>query len=143
GDFSAAQMRRSVERSLRLLGLERFQLLFLHDPEHISFEAAMASGGPVEALLACQAEGLIEHIGVAGGPLDLMSRFVETGIFEVAISHNRYTLLNAEADAFWGHCLKHGVAALNAAPYGSGILAKGPAAYPRYMYAPADAAQLA
>ncbi len=143
GEFSGDQMRRSIERSLRLLGLERFQLLFLHDPEHLSFAAAMAPAGPVEALLACQAEGLIEHLGVAGGPLDLMSRFVETGLFEVAISHNRYTLLNDEADTFWDHCLKHGVAAINAAPYGSGILAKGPAAYPRYMYAPASAAQLA
>lgn len=143
GEFSGDQMRRSIERSLRLLGLERFQLLFLHDPEHLSFAAAMAPGGPVEALLACQAEGLIEHLGVAGGPLDLMSRFVETGLFEVAISHNRYTLLNDEADTFWDHCLKHGVAAINAAPYGSGILAKGPAAYPRYMYAPASAVQLA
>lgn len=143
GNFSGAQMRRSVERSLRLLGLERFQLVYLHDPEHIPFEAAMAPGGPVEVLLACQSEGLIEHLGIAGGPLDLMSKFVETGLFEVAISHNRYTLLNTEADAFWNHCLEHGVAAMNAAPYGSGILAKGPASYPRYMYSPADAAQIA
>lgn len=142
GDFSGAQMRRSIERSLRLLGLERFQLVYLHDPEHISFEAAMAPDGPVEVLLACQAEGLIEHLGVAGGPLDLMNKFVETGLFEVAISHNRYTLLNTEADAFWDHCLEYRVAAINAAPYGSGMLAKGPAAYPRYMYAPADAAQV-
>src|SRR5947209_7097089 len=32
GDFSGAQIRRSVERSLRLLGLERLQLCYLHDP---------------------------------------------------------------------------------------------------------------
>jgi D-threo-aldose 1-dehydrogenase len=139
GEFSGAQMRRSVERSLHLLGLERFQLLFLHDPEHISFEQAMAPGGPVETLVACQKEGLTQHLGVAGGPVDVMMRFVETGLFEVAISHNRYTLLNTEADPFWDHCLKHGVAALNAAPYGSGILAKGPSAYPRYMYEQASA----
>ncbi|HET8841635.1 MAG TPA: aldo/keto reductase, partial [Ktedonobacteraceae bacterium] len=30
GEFSGAQMRRSIERSLDLLGLERFQLLYLH-----------------------------------------------------------------------------------------------------------------
>lgn len=143
GEFSGAQMRRSIERSLDLLGLERFQLLYLHDPEHISFEQAMAFEGPVEALLACQEEGVIEHLGIAGGPIDLMTRFVETGVFEVAISHNRYTLLNTEADSFWDSCLTHGVAAINAAPYGSGILAKGPSAYPRYMYAQADAALVA
>ena len=138
GDFSGEQVRRSIKRSLRLLGLEHIQLLYLHDPEHISFEQAMAAGGPVETLLRCKEEGLICHIGVAGGPLDLMTRFVETGLFEVAISHNRYTLLNTEADSFWNTCLQYGVAAINAAPYGSGILAKGPAAYPRYMYGEAD-----
>jgi D-threo-aldose 1-dehydrogenase len=71
-----------------------------------------------------------------------MTRFVETDLFEVAISHNRYTLLNTEADPFWNICMQHGVAAVNAAPYGSGILAKGPAAYPRYMYRNAPPAML-
>jgi D-threo-aldose 1-dehydrogenase len=138
GEFTGEQMRRSVERSLRLLGMEQLQLLYLHDPEHISFEQAMAPGGPVETLQRCQQEGLIAHLGVAGGPIDLMRRFVETGIFSVAISHNRYTLLNTEADSFWDVCQQQVVAAINAAPYGSGILAKGPSAYPRYMYSDAS-----
>ncbi len=138
GVFTGAQMRRSVERSLRLLGLEQLQLVHLHDPEHISFEEAMQPGGPVEVLLQCKEEGLIAHLGVAGGPIDLMIRFVETGLFEAAISHNRFTLLNREAEPFWEVCVRRGVAALNAAPYGSGILAKGPGAYPRYMYGQAS-----
>jgi D-threo-aldose 1-dehydrogenase len=138
GDFSGAQMRRSVERSLRLLGLKQLQLVYLHDPEHISFEEAMQPGGPVEVLQQCKEEGLIAHLGVAGGPIDLMIRFVETGHFEAAISHNRFTLLNREADPFWDVCTRRGVAAVNAAPYGSGILAKGPSAYPRYMYGEAS-----
>ncbi|GHO85127.1 aldo/keto reductase [Dictyobacter formicarum] len=134
GDFSGDQMRRSVERSLRLLGLDCLPLLYLHDPEYTTFEAAMAPNGPVEVLQRCKEEGLIEHLGVAGGPIDLMTRFVETDIFEAAISHNRYTLLNTEADPFWDVCQRHGVGAVNAAPYGSGILAKGPRAYARYEY---------
>ncbi len=134
GSFTGAQMRRSVERSLRLLGLEQLQLVYLHDPEHISFEEAMQPGGPVEVLQQCKAEGLIAHLGVAGGPIDLMIRFVETGLFEAAISHNRFTLLNREAEPLWEVCARRGVAMVNAAPYGSGLLAKGPRAYPRYMY---------
>lgn len=134
GNFTGAQMRRSVERSLRLLGLERLQLVYLHDPEHISFAEAMQPGGPVEVLQQCKAEGLIAHLGVAGGPIDMMMRFVETGLFEAAISHNRFTLPNREAEPLWEVCTRHRVAALNAAPYGSGLLAKGPGAYPRYMY---------
>ncbi|HLI69118.1 MAG TPA: aldo/keto reductase [Ktedonobacteraceae bacterium] len=134
GSFTGAQMRRSVERSLRLLGLEQLQLVYLHDPEHISFEEAMQPDGPVEVLQQCKAEGLIAHLGVAGGPIDLMIRFVETGLFEAAISHNRFTLLNREAEPLWEVCARRGVAMVNAAPYGSGLLAKGPRAYPRYMY---------
>jgi D-threo-aldose 1-dehydrogenase len=142
GEFSGTQMRRSVERSLRLLGLQQLQLVYLHDPEHISFAEAMQPNGPVEALLRCQAEGLIAHLGVAGGPIDLLLRFVETGLFEVVISHNRFTLLNREAEPLWERCASLGVAAINAAPYGSGILAKGPAVYPRYMYNTAPPALL-
>lgn len=138
GDFSGGQIRRSVERSLRLLGLEQLQLVYLHDPEHTTFEKAMAPGGPVAVLQDMKAQGLIAHIGVAGGPIDLMTRFVETDLFEAAISHNRYTLLNIEADPFWDVCAQHGVAAVNAAPYGSGMLAKGPSAYPRYEYSEAS-----
>jgi D-threo-aldose 1-dehydrogenase len=142
GTFTGAQMRRSIERSLRLLGLEQLQLVYLHDPEHISFAEAMQQGGPVEVLQQCKEEGLIAHLGVAGGPIDMMIRFVETGIFEAAISHNRFTLLNREAEPLWETCIRRGVAIVNAAPYGSGLLAKGPGAYPRYMYHEAPPALL-
>jgi len=64
GVFTGAQMRRSVERSLRLLGLDQLQLVHLHDPEHISFAEAMQPGGPVDVLQQCKAEGLIAHLGV-------------------------------------------------------------------------------
>ncbi len=138
GEFTGVQVRRSIERSLRLLGLEQLPICFLHDPEHIGFAAAMAPGGPVDILRQCQKEGLICHIGVAGGPIAMMTQFVETDLFALAISHNRFTLLNQEADPFWDVCQNHNVAALNAAPYGSGILVKGPSLYPRYMYSQAS-----
>jgi D-threo-aldose 1-dehydrogenase len=134
GDFSGDQIRRSVERSLRLLGLDKMQLVYLHDPEHSTFDEMMAPGGAVDVLQRCKEEGLIEHLGIAGGPIPMMIQFVETGLFEAAISHNRYTLLNVSANPLWDICVERGVAAVNAAPYGSGILAKGPSKYPRYAY---------
>jgi D-threo-aldose 1-dehydrogenase len=134
GDFSGEQMRRSVQRSLRLLGLDRLQLVYLHDPEHETYEHMMAPGGPVEVLLGLKDEGMIEHVGVAGGPIDLMIRFVETDLFEAVITHNRYTLVDRTAEPLLDVAAERRVAALNAAPYGSGILAKGPDAYARYEY---------
>lgn len=134
GDYSGAQIKRSVERSLRLLGLDRLQIVFLHDPEHTTFANVMARSGPLAVLQRFKEEGVIEHLGVAGGPIDLMIRCVETMAFEIVVTHNRYTLLNRTAEPLVDIAGRHGVAVLNAAPYGSGILAKGPEAYPRYAY---------
>ncbi len=134
GDFSGDQMRRSVERSLRLLGLDRLQLVHLHDAEHTTFENVMAAGGPLEVLRRLRDEGVIEVLGVAGGPIDQEIRYVETGAFDAVITHNRYTLLNRSAEPLLEVAHRRGVAVLNAAPYGSGMLAKGPDAYARYAY---------
>lgn len=134
GTYTGDEIRRRFERSLESLGLDRIDLVFLHDPEHISWEEAWAPGGPVETLQALRDEGLIGHIGVAGGPIDMEIRYVETGAFEAVITHNRYTLLNRAADPLLTIAAERGMAVLNAAPYGSGILAKGPAHYPRYAY---------
>src|SRR5579883_2295609 len=76
GDFSGDQMRRSVERSLRLLGLDYLDICYLHDPEHRPFEEITAPGGALEALTRLASEGIIRHLGVAGGPIDLMMRYV-------------------------------------------------------------------
>ncbi len=133
-DFSGDQMRRSVERSLRLLGLDHIPLMYLHDPEHTTFAEAMAPGGPVEVLVRMREEGIIDHIGVAGGPIDMEIRYVETDMFTALITHNRYTLLDQTANPLLDAAHKRGMAVLNAAPYGSGMLAKGPDANTRYCY---------
>jgi D-threo-aldose 1-dehydrogenase len=142
-DFSGARVRASVEESLERLGLNRLQLVYLHDPEKITFEEGVAKGGPVEALVALQREGVIEHVGVAGGPIDLMLRYVETGVFEAVISHNRYTPLDASAEPLIAETQRRGVAFVNAAPFGGGSLVRGPDRDPKYCYAPASEAILA
>lgn len=134
GDFSGDQIKRSIERSLRLLGLDHLQIVYLHDPEHTTFENVMSRGGAVEVLLKFRDEGVIGHVGMAGGPVDLMIQYVETGAFEAVITHNRYTLLNRNAEPLLELAASRGLAVLNAAPYGSGMLAKGPDAYARYAY---------
>jgi len=137
GDFSGDRMRRSVEESQQRLGMDRFPLFFLHDPEHAPFEYITAKGGALDALLKLRDEGVIEHLGVAGGPIDLLMRYVETGAFEAVLTHNRYNLLTREAEPLLQLAHERGLAILNAAPYGSGILAKGPSVYGRFRYQPA------
>lgn len=138
-DFSGDTVKRRFERSLRLLGVDRVAIVYLHDPEHTPFAQAMAPDGPVAVLRELKEQGLIGHLGVAAGPIPLEIRYVETGLFDAVITHNRYTLINRAADPLLDLAHHRGLAVLNAAPYGSGVLAKGVDAYPRYAYRTADA----
>jgi D-threo-aldose 1-dehydrogenase len=143
GLFDGDRVRAAVRESMSLLGLSHLPLVYLHDPERIGFDAAMASGGPVASMRELVTEGVVGHLGVAGGPIDLMRRLVGTGMFEVAITHNRWTLLSRSAGALLDDCSSSSVAVVNGAPFGGGILAKRPAASPRYGYAPASPEVLA
>ena len=62
GDFSGARVRRSLAESLDRLGLDRIELLHLHDPERIPFGQATAPGGPVDTLADLKREGLASHL---------------------------------------------------------------------------------
>ena len=134
GQFDAARARESAAESLGRLGLDRFQLLYLHDPEVISFDEAMGPGGVGEGLAALRDEGIAEHIGVAGGPVGLLQRFIRTGLFEVLITHNRFTLVDRSARELIDEAAEAGIGVVNGAPYGGGILARGPAHTSFYGY---------
>lgn len=122
GDFSGDRMWRSLEESQQRLGIDHFPLLYLHDPENIGFEASMAPGGPVEALVAMKERGFADHIGISGGPVDMLRRFVETDVFEALITHNRFTLVDRTASALFDAATTRRMGINNAAPYGGGIL---------------------
>ncbi|OZM75904.1 aldo/keto reductase [Pseudonocardia sp. MH-G8] len=143
GEFSGDQVRRSIEASLARLGVDRVPLLHLHDPEHITFDEAMAPGGPVEVLVQLRDEGVAGSIGVAGGPVDLLRRFVATGAFDAVLTHNRWTLVNRAADPLLDEAAARGMGVVNAAVFGGGILAAGTRHTTRYAYRECSPALLA
>jgi len=134
GDFSGSRMRESIAESLERLGLTHLPIVFLHDPENTTWERAMAADGPVAALVAARDEGLIGHLGLSGGPVGLLARFLETGHFEAVITHNRYTLVDRSADPLLDLAAAQGIGVLNAAPYGGGMLTRWPVDRSRYAY---------
>jgi D-threo-aldose 1-dehydrogenase len=138
GDFSGDRVRRSVEESMERMGLDRIALLHLHDPERISFEKGVAADGPVAAMVELRDRGLVEHLGVAGGPVRLLHQYLDTGEFEVVLSHNRYTLLDRSAEPLFRAAADRGLGVLNAAPYGGGMLSKGPGVQQNYAYGARD-----
>ncbi|WP_207782703.1 aldo/keto reductase [Phytoactinopolyspora limicola] len=134
GDFSGSQIRKSLEGSLKRLGLDRFPLLYLHDPEHISFSEATSPRGPVKELIRIHDEGLADYIGVAGGPVGLLTRYIHTGIFHAVLTHNRWTLLDRSANDLINTANSAGLAVVNAAPFGGGLLARGASRSASYAY---------
>jgi D-threo-aldose 1-dehydrogenase len=133
-DYSGETVRRRMERSLQLLGVDKVDVVYLHDAEWTIFEEAMAPGGPVSVLQEFKEQGVVDYLGVASGPNEVELQYIETGLFDAVITHNRFTLLTRNADPVIDAAHERGMAVLNAAPYGSGILARGPESYPRYAY---------
>jgi D-threo-aldose 1-dehydrogenase len=73
GRFDATQARRSLEGSMRALGLDRIHLLNLHDPEHATSLAEVACrGGALPELFKMKEEGFAESVGLAAGSVETM-----------------------------------------------------------------------
>ena len=134
--FTAARVRESFAESATRLGMERFGIYYLHDPERFDFDDMVRPNGAVAGMAQLKDEGLVDAIGVAGGDIAQMYRYVDTGVFEILLNHSRYTLLDQSANGLIDHAISAGLSFVNAAPYASGILAKPPAAQPYYQYAP-------
>jgi D-threo-aldose 1-dehydrogenase len=104
----------------------------------MDFAAGSRKGGAVDALVALKEQGIAESIGIATGNLQALTDYLNTDVSDVLLSHNRYTLLDRSAEPLMNACVYKHVAFLNAAPYGGGLLARGPGATTRYAYAEAD-----
>ena len=144
GVFDAAQARRSLETSLKTLGIERVDLLYLHDFEHARSLAEATSGdGALGELFHFKEQGLATAVGIAAGKVDMMIPLLRDWDFDAVMTHNRFTLVNRNAEAMLNFARSKGIAVMNAAPYAGGVLAKGSDAYPRYAYQAASDAALA
>ncbi len=142
GDYTGERVRASIRESKERLGLDRLPLVFLHDPEYHDFAQLSAPGGAVETLFRLRDEGVVDHVGLAGGPVDEMSRYLDLGGFEALLVHNRWTLLDHSADELIQRADEEGVAVLNAAVYGGGLIAD-PHGRSDYAYQPAPEPTLA
>ena len=126
-DYGYDATMRCLEGSLRRLRMERLPLVQIHDIERSSLDFIMSRKGAFAALSRMKAEGVVEHIGVSGGPPDLLLEAIETREFETVITHSRYTLLDTSAGArLIPRAAELGIGVINGGPYATGILATGP-----------------
>lgn len=143
GDYSGDRVRRSVEESADRLGMDFLPLVHLHDPEFFDFAEITRPGGAVDALVALKEEGVIGSIGVAGGHAPTMQRYVDLGVFDALLVHNRLTLVDRSADSVVTDAKARGMAVFNAAVFGGGILAAPRSGRETYAYRPASQPLLA
>ena len=142
GVFDGERLLRSFDETTARLGLETLPLFHLHDPYTITVSEGMAKGGPVEALIGLREEGRVGAIGIAAGAHALVEEYIRTDVFDVVLSHNRWTLVDRTAETILTLATERGMTVFNAAPFGGGILAGSTFRGDTYGYAPASAAFL-
>jgi D-threo-aldose 1-dehydrogenase len=130
-------VRRSLEDSLSRLGLDRIDLVLIHDPEDF-LDAALTEAAP--ALSAMRAEGVIGGYGVGTNYSEVALRLVRETDLDTVLIAGRYTLLDRGAGAeLLPGCLERGVDVLAAGLFNSGLLADPDAADAYYNYGRAPA----
>lgn len=123
-DYSGDRVRRSVEESMARLGMDHLPVVHLHDPEFHDFAAMTAPGGAVEALVGLKEQGVVGAIGVAGGDVHVIARYLELEVFDLLLTHNRWTLVDRSAGPIIAEAHRQQMGVLNAAVHGGGILGR-------------------
>ncbi|WP_035660210.1 aldo/keto reductase, partial [Bradyrhizobium sp. STM 3809] len=139
-DYSYDGVMRSVEESLVRLGLDRIDILLVHDPDD-HYDEAVA--GAFRALQRLRDDGSIKAIGAGMNQSEMLMRFAEVAPVDCFLLAGRYTLLDQGAlDGLFPICRKQHIAILLGGIYNSGILAN-PHRQPKFNYEDADAALVA
>jgi D-threo-aldose 1-dehydrogenase len=136
-DFSFDGVLRSLDESLERLGLDRVDVVYIHDPDD-HFDDALASAYP--ALERLRGEGVVRAIGVGMNQSEMLARFARETDVDCLLLAGRYTLLDTSAlGELLPLCVERGIAVIAGGVFNSGVLAGNA----HYNYAPAEPAVLA
>lgn len=133
-DYSADGVRRSLEASLERLGLDRVDIVLVHDPDdHVDQATAEA----IPALIALREAGVIGAVGVGMNQWQAPLRMVRETDLDVVMLAGRWTLLDRSGAELMDTCAERGVSVLVAGPFNSGLLTqRWPGADAHFNYAP-------
>ncbi|WP_262298030.1 aldo/keto reductase [Microvirga sesbaniae] len=147
-DYSYDGTMRSFEQSLLRLGLDRIDILLLHDvdvwthgPEMADQRFREAMEGSYKAVHELRSQGVVKAVGLGLNESDTTVRFVKAGDFDCVLLAGRYSLLHQDAlDEFLPLAEQKGIGVILGGIYNSGILATGakPGAHFNYVPAPPE-----
>ena len=132
-DYSYDGVMRSFEASLKRLGLDSVDILFVHDVDGANhggragsekrIQELMRTGG-WRALDELRASGAVAAIGAGVNEWEPCARLLELADPDLFLLAGRYTLLEqAPLDTLFPQCEERGVGIVLGGPYNSGVLA--------------------
>ncbi|MBX2838509.1 MAG: aldo/keto reductase [Gammaproteobacteria bacterium] len=146
-DYSYDGVMRSFDHSFSRLGVDRIDILYVHDLcifTHGSKEVSdmrieeFFGGRGYDAMISLRDQGLIRAIGGGINEWEVCQTLAERGDFDLFLLAGRYTLLEQTAlDSFLPLCDSRGIGIVTGGPYNSGILATGAKPGAFYNYDPA------
>src|SRR5918997_1988580 len=134
-DPSADGVRRSLDESLERLGLDRVDVLFLHDPDEYSdMERSVRTAVP--ALVGLREEGVVRAVGIGSKSVAAHLAGVRAGDVDLLMVAGRYTLLEQPAaPELIPECRERGIGIVVAGAFNSGLLSTStPGLGARYEY---------
>ena len=149
-DYSYDGVMRSIEFSLERLGVNRIDILYVHDLCIFTHGSKQKSDERIEeffgekgydAMLSLREQNVVSAIGGGINEWEVCQTLAEKGDFDLFLLAGRYTLLEQEAlNSFLPLCQKRGIGIITGGPYNSGILATGatPGAFYNYERAPQE-----
>jgi D-threo-aldose 1-dehydrogenase len=131
-NFSYDGVMQSFENSLKRLGVDRIDILHIHDPDSHYQEAIK---GAYPALDKLRSEGVIKAISAGMNQWEMLADFARAGDFDCFLLAGRYSLLDQSAlDELLPLCLEKNIGIMAGGTYNSGILAKGAGAGAKFNY---------
>jgi D-threo-aldose 1-dehydrogenase len=121
-DYSRDGILRSLEATLLRTGLDRVDVLYIHDPDEYWQQAVEEA---VPALVELREAGVIGAIGVGMNQSAMLARFTRQTDVDVVMLAGRYTLLEqGAADDLLPAAREQGRSVVAAAVFNSGLLAR-------------------
>jgi aryl-alcohol dehydrogenase-like predicted oxidoreductase len=122
-DYSYDAIMRSIDESASRIGVDYFDIIYLHDIEYNNREHtewALKEG--IETLQYLKSIGSIGSVGLGFYPVDLWEQVIDEGIIDVGLTHNIYCLNDTRFLSLLAKAKEKNIGLINASPFASGSL---------------------